>query len=295
MYRFCRWSFVATLLGLAGADAARADQIFETITATFASQGPSLPAKNPDPLVSVYNGSTKVASLNLSQGGAMDWTNLTRTSGPDNFTFAGNPTAPVAGGFLSFCAELTQGISYGKNYSYNIESLSSAPTPASGALGNGMGTLAANLISELWYSHFNAIFDPHNNANTEAAALQLAMWKVEYDPTSFLSKTGKVNWTSGNLRVDNNLTAAAVVLAASFLQDPTFMHDGSGPKAELYAMVSSTAQDQIVQAVPEPSSVVLTLSALAALVVGRTRRRTASTAAIAATMSRPEHHSLSPA
>lgn len=274
------------------APAATAATIFETAKITLASQGPSGAAAD-SPQVTLYsnaNGTGFVTSATLSEGGAIEWSHLTKTGGPNNLTFTDNPInpLPVAEGpsLISFCIELTQSIALYHTYTVDAVSLDSAPIPASGPIGPGMGPAAAGLIQELWAANFNDIFHPDitlgESQSSNAAAFQLAIWKLEYDGGATLS------FSQGFLRVavndSDDLSDQSVITAGKWLGKIDL--SGKGPKANLLALTGhsgSVFQDQVVETplfsppgqntVPEPSSLVLCATGGLGMAAARRGRR----------------------
>ncbi|HEX5443514.1 MAG TPA: PEP-CTERM sorting domain-containing protein, partial [Pirellulales bacterium] len=234
------------------------------------------------PEVTLYTNSNHTSSVQatLSEGGATNWSNPTQVSGPNDFTFTGNPLTAPSGQFISFCIELTQDISLNHTYTVDAIPLDMAPKPVSGQLTSGMGPTAAGLIEELWAAHFHDIFYQPNSSdpnlqsvqNSNAAAFQLAIWKLEYDGGQYL------DFSEGSLQVavgdSDDLLDPSVLTAKSWLKDIDL--NGNGPKASLLALTghgSINFQDQVVQ-VPEPSSLVfISLGALGMAVARRGRRR----------------------
>lgn len=265
----------------------------ETMSITLASQGPSGDGSG-SPQVTLYNTDGSVATqAYVSQGGAVDWSNLTYLSG-DHYTFAGDPLNPASNStFISFCIELTQDISLNSTYTVDVVSLASAPKPASGPLATGMGSTPAMLIAELWAAHFHDIFYTGSQQNPleptqeeSAAAFQLAVWKLEYDSNNLSNYSGNALFQHGFLQVTQNIGNASVGLAANWIADVVKMN-GKGPQANLLAIsghptgldangnpIYPDFQDQVVEVLPEPSSMVLwAMGALGMAAIRRGRRR----------------------
>ena len=257
---------------------AEAGTILETFATTLVSQGPS---GNPSgsPQVTLYNTDGSVAtqpSPTVSQGGAVNWSKPAYVSG-DHDLFAGNPLLPADNTtFISFCIELTQDSSFGPKYTVDVIPLASAPHPQSGPIATGMGDKAAGLIEELWAAHFHDIFYAANGKqndsttqNSNAAAFQLAIWKLEYDQGATL------DFTKGYLQVTDDISDPSVSKASDWLS--TIDLQGNGPKANLLAITGHQGinfQDQVIEVLPEPSSMVLwALGALGMAAIGRGRRR----------------------
>lgn len=250
---------------------------------TLASQGPSGDGSG-SPQVTLYNTNGSVATqAYVSQGGAVDWSNLTYLSGDNHYIFAGNPTtSPSPSQFISFCIELTQDIQLNSTYTVDVVSLASAPKPASGPLATGMGSTAAMLISELWAAHFHDIFYTASQQNPveptqeeQAAAFQLAIWKLEYDSNN-LNYTGDALFQHGYLQITQNMSNTSVGQAEKWIADVVAMND-KGPQANLLAITGDGGidfQDQVVEVLPEPATWLLwAMGTMGMAVRGRGRRR----------------------
>jgi hypothetical protein len=192
--------------------------------------------------------------------GYMNW-----TQAPANNNPALNNT------FTSFCIELTQNISIGGTYQYEITALESAPTPGSPQTGqpNGMGQLKPDAIRKLWAGAYSSTM-----TDTQAAAFQLAIWRLEYDFTNTKTIAEMTNFSAGNFRANgaNSDGTVAVSLAQSLI---TKVMDGTFTQMEmnLIALSSDTRQDQIT-VVPEPTTMSMTaVGGLTLLVGGALRRR----------------------
>lgn len=194
-----------------------------SLTATFNSVGP-------------YN------SISVSTDGAANFTGL--PSGLMNWTKTGGDYAGVNGNFTTFCIELTEYVSGGGSYVYNIVSPDLAPT----SLG-GMGLAKADELSEL----FGRFYAGLNFSDAdEMTAMQISVWNIVYD--------GDLTLAAGPFQVTNG--GAYYGLANAMLG----ALDGTGPHAALDAMAAVGVQDQIV---PEPASLALLA---AGLLLGRPRR-----------------------
>lgn len=224
MNRKSVWAALATLLAIPQAHA-------ELVRATFHSVTPS-----------------RTVALSLDGGlryghyyaGLLNWTEDA-------------PSARIAPEFETFCIELTEYVSFGRQYNYSITDPSMAPS----ALG-GMGLTKAALLAEL-YGRFYATAD--FTLADVTAAFQIATWEIVHD-------TG-LNLAAGSLRVQNS--GRYWQLADSMLDELT----GSGPRMSLMALSARGVQDQIV--VPEPAAAVLLLVACIAAWRARAFGRAAST------------------
>lgn len=189
------------------------------------------------------------------------------------------------GTIASFCIDLNEYIypsaPAGPNH-YDIISLADAPNYASGSA--PMGTAKANAIARLWRMYVNAdaneFVDDPVNASTKNAALQLAIWEIEFEDWNS-SYAGPDPWdlTSGNF-VSNSLTAA--ILQANAMLDWVW-DNPHAVKAHLEALSAPTLenpsayQDQVVELtpVPEPAALIslATIVAAAAISLGMKKCR----------------------
>lgn len=217
-----------------------------------------------------YPSSTGSSSVSTSQGGVFYWTDLQ----PNTVDLLGAPGDANAANFVSFCIEVGQHISYGDNipYDYGLVALSSAPRP--GAPSSPMGTLAANLIEQLWYNHFNDLFTGSSVDSVKAGAFQLAIWELTYDVGTGLNG---VNLTDGIIKATMGTVRS---LASTWLGELDWANGGlDKPRASLLAMSSNTYQDQVVAvgSTPEASSIVIwSLLGVACAGFCRWRRRRAT-------------------
>jgi len=184
----------------------------------------SLSAVTPNRIVDIsINGGHSYRSI---LAGAMQWN---RTGGDHE----GMPT----GAFDSFCIELTQYVNYHNNYTFEVVPLETAPRPGGSGVGQGMMTLKADLLRELWGSHYGEA-----TTRDSAAAFQLAVWEIVYDDG--------VTLNDGSFRVRPRSTTPLYVTIAQNWLDSL---DGHGPKAHLVALSNPCLQDQVIAA-PLPSA-----------------------------------------
>ncbi len=228
--RYNRYAMKSTIFGCAAAalicsTAAHAD----IVEAQFDSVTPSQAVS-----YSLNGG----ASYSNTTGGMFNWTRL----GGD---YAG---MGAQGNFITFCIELSQHISYGGQYTYDVIDLDEAPRP-----GVGMGTENADLLSELFGRHYDAGFN-----NTDAAAFQVAVWEIVTD--------GDLSLADGDFRVQD--TGSFVDQAQTWLTSL----DGTGPQMDLKAMSNPNAQDQVF-VVPAPGALVLMAGGLGLMGIGARARR----------------------
>jgi hypothetical protein len=152
------------------------------------------------------------------------------------------------GSFATYCIELTQGLP--------------VPNPT-----YSFGAYANDWISRLVeVSGFYGGGDQSSNevdTIAEKTALQLAIWEAVYD-----SFPGDL--TTGIFQVTSSPTAGAVAQANTYLTAAASLAAGSYPTQTLFTFTSPSGQD-LVTAVPEPSSYAMLLAGLAG--VGFVARR----------------------
>jgi hypothetical protein len=170
------------------------------------------------------------------------------TPGPYYFSPVGGPEAPdFATPTATFCVELSQFISVGSTYTFDVQPVANS----------GVGALFLKLFG----AHFDTAWnDPMFAGSTASAAFQIAAWELAYDGPSPL------NVAADNFKVDDPMSPAAV-LAQSWLDGlaglPSNTFALAFPGKELVLLRSDSAQDlmAIVQGnpVPAPPAAVLGL------------------------------------
>jgi hypothetical protein len=225
------------VFGLAGKG--RADFVTATLNGTGLDDTIS-----PGAYVTINLGDGSTPSINYKPG-LVNWT--------------GSPTnAPaLRGAFTTFCLELTQDISPGSTYVYNLVALESAPKPGSAATGGagGMGAAKGTEIRQLWTAFHGSI----GSDGAKAAAFQLAIWKIESDWGTGAAAT---DFTKGNFQASGN--TSATTLASTWLTNLTL--NTYAPDQSLMALSSGSYQDQLVSVpVPLPPGFVLGSSGLVVL------------------------------
>lgn len=127
---------------------------------------------------------------------------FTATPGPYYFTPTGGP---LAGSFpaptASFCVELSQGISPGQTYRYEVAEV--------GDEGNG------GLYHRLWAAHYDTAWGEDGfKGSTASAAFQIASWELAYDGPDHGSMLGAFD---GHFRASAKKPSAAAKLAHEWL------------------------------------------------------------------------------
>ena len=233
--------------------------------------------------------------VTTSNGGALLWTNQNLNNpNLEAYSISGlsvNGSVPSgwpntnATNFVSFCIEIGQDVYVPSSDTYTLSSLSSAPIGTGGGITPPdvpMGSLAANLISQLWYAHITSVAATSAasafNSNGNLGAFQLAVWKLVYDQGASLTLA------SGNLTAANTTERATANnwLAALDTYNSGLGHSGVG-SATLRAFTSNSVQDQVVElpgagpsssVVPESATVVMwTALGLVGAVIMRRRPR----------------------
>jgi len=219
--------------------------------------------------VSLYanaDGTNFVEATNTFYGGEMTYSNWVATS-PDS------PTIQLSNAL--FCIEIPESftpgsnLTYGDNTNAGLVNLQNAPKDNGGLLPavTPMGSLAASLIENLWYQDRSLIVDANS-----LSAFQLALWKLEYDGSAWVSGStdnSATDFTMGRLRADTSNPVAQ--LAATWISNlnPT------GPQANLMALAWPGPQDFVGAVTPEPASLIV-WSVLGAGAVGMALRRRGS-------------------
>ncbi|MBX9628176.1 MAG: hypothetical protein K2X82_30540 [Gemmataceae bacterium] len=181
---------------------------------------------------------------------------------------------PPAGGFAdptaTFCVQLSQYISTGQAYTFQVDPVAAAAGPAVG-----------KLFETLWAGHYDPAWGANGfTGSTASAAFQLAVWELVYDGAGALDVAG------GNFQVKKP-NGAAATLAQGWLTalptDPNLFGTKYAGQ-ELVWLSHPTAQDQLAMRasprepqaapVPAPAGLVLGLIGAAGCGLARFRRNT---------------------
>ena len=201
---------------------------------------------------------SEAVEINLGGGNTPGTSpSLNYTPGAVNWTQGGNPNQQntlLPTDFTTFCIELTQDISPGSTYTYNLTALQDAPNPGTANTGGkgGMGAAKATEIAYLWGTFHSSIGTSGDKADDNAAAFQLAIWKIEYDWGDSSLDASTVFFTSGNFQASSlNGDADPINTAISWLQQ---LENGKNLTFDnnLVALTSSSYQDQVTEVATNP-------------------------------------------
>ena len=182
----------------------------------------------------------------------------------------GSHTFGTGATFFTFCTELTQFISPGTTYTYDLVSPSTLPTPPGGIPGFTMGSFRAGLLAEFFQNNFKTAT---TGTTLQAAAFQMGVWEIVYQDDTAAAGDGTfdslgeitLNTLSGIFSMDN---ASAGGVANGWLS--SLMGTYSADPDWLVGFGSSTTQDQATL-IPLPPPVWLAAVGLVGVVVGRRR------------------------
>jgi hypothetical protein len=276
---FSRIVFFSLVVLLGGSAALRADWITGTLEGgPITGQGGIL---NPGADVKINLGDGSKPSIDYYPG-VVNWTVGTAPGSTPNASWVG----AVGSAFQTFCIELTQDIYSGGTYTFKLVNLANAPKPGSGTTGNGngMGSTKATAIEDLWTLDYKAKWVTDSTKTTtdniEAAAFQLAIWKIENDWGD--AKTFD-NFSAGNFQASaatGTDGAKAIAQATTWLTTLSNTNPNSVNPADLIALSSPGLQDQVMAVpsspsfvpTPAPSTLYLAVIGAAALVLYGYRR-----------------------
>jgi hypothetical protein len=215
----------------------------------------------------INDGTGTPATIVYGRAGYSNWDQT--PTGP------GTNSSELPNNFRSFCIELTpvgKDIINGGTYTFTIASLESAPVKDA-AGGTGMGSDRADAIRRLFHGAYN-----DNLSLVDAAAFQLAIWRLEYDYDGSMTAAQIKDFNSGNFRAvsyastqglsDQSIAQAQTWLEAVLLKSGDF----ATPDFGVVALTNPDRQDQVTRT-PEPASLTLGAIGLGAMFVYRTYRR----------------------
>lgn len=169
----------------------------------------------------------------------------------------------INGNHITYCTDLNQVVA-NTSRTFTIAQVQDAPGNAA------MGTLKADALRALYAWGGTQAITTTNN--TFAAAFQLAVWEIymDYSPSmtlnaaSFTSGSFKARQTNGNA-----LTSTLVNQAVSIYSGAMTAMNTNNVSSNLVAIISPTAQDQLV-VIPTPGTAAL--AGLGGLLLMRRRR-----------------------
>ncbi|OWK34588.1 hypothetical protein [Fimbriiglobus ruber] len=196
---------------------------------------------------------------------AYSGTFATMPTGAMQFNVTGGTATGFGSTLTSFCTQIFTNVYPDPTVSvpYNVVPLTGLADVQQQPRGNGVNTPAqqtaiANYLTELW-----GRYDQFTNTAVGAAAFQLDVWKILYDPV------GSTDLTTGNLNVFGaSLTDPAVALATQWLSTLTgdttqFTNNPLYAGQELVGLASAGYQEQItirdIPGVPAPAGLILGL------------------------------------
>lgn len=206
------------------------------VVTTFIGVNPSQPVN----VSATQNGTTR----------AIDGT----PAGAFNFVVINDGGTGLGPTFRSFCGDFFQDVAVGQNYTFT-------PVPFADLPDVGGNATKISKVQELYDRYYDVA-----TTSESAAAFQLALWEILYDPTT-------TNLSSGNFVATNPGGATSIGVAQSWLN---VIGDSSIPdparRYNLTGLLSLTGQDQIVpttEPVPGPAGVVLLSIGAVGLIVRR--------------------------
>jgi hypothetical protein len=178
--------------------------------------------------------------------------NKTSSTGQGNYW----PNGPIGG----FCMDLTEELLSG-TLTYDVVMPAEGPVPTS-FLSGPMGAKKADYLSELWYKHFDPAWIGSGPFTTDqkskAEAFAAAVWEIIYEALPATPSLWDVTTNGSNGALGFSSTRVDTATANNWLHSL----DGTGPKAQLRALVYNGSQDFLVEVpgdpeVPEPAMIAL--------------------------------------
>ncbi len=179
------------------------------------------------------------------------------------------------GWVVGFCIDLKEYI--GTNESFDEITLATAPKPHSTLTMFPMGDIKANAIRELWAANIDdALLSPDN-----AVGFQLAVWEIVYESWDEWADLSSLSVSNGDgefyVKDYDSGNKPEVDTANDYLGTIT----GTGRRANIVAWsapsggVDDHVQDQIVEIIPEPSTLaaLVSMGLMGLVIVWRRRQR----------------------
>lgn len=204
-------------------------------------------------LVTTFIGTSPSQQVNVSATKNGTTRSFESPVGPFNFVVLSDTSNTGLGPtFRSFCGDFFQDVSLGNDYTFTPGTLIDLPDVNS--------AVQVRKITELYDRYYDVATDAE-----KGAAFQLALWEILYDPNN-------TNLSSGDFTAIGPGNPSSIGVAQSWLN---IIGDDSIPDPErkytLTALLSPSAQDQIVPTtpVPAPAGVVLLVIGAAGLIARR--------------------------
>jgi len=156
-----------------------------------------------------------------------------------------------------FCIEIAQ---FASSDTRHLTDLANAPLPSVnyGSYSVPTGQAKADYIRELWGEHFekNWLTNPTDDERKRAAALQVAMWEVVYEPYYDLSNL--INYNVTTQSATNGFKAASLWSeSVTYANNWLYSLDGQGLASGLIALTNGCRQDYVTQIIPAPGAILL--------------------------------------
>jgi hypothetical protein len=214
--------------------------------------------------------------LNVNSGSPYETVNLTvgstsysgAISGEQHWQRTSGAPVGTSDNFNTFCIEIMQDVYLGQSYTFTLNpNLAGAPTPGNlvgGGTGGGMGSARADMIRALWAHAYPTLPD-----DAHRAAFQAAIWEIVYE-----SSANPLTIGDGYFKLSASDPTEVAGDAQQYLDWLSSANLATAPQANLIALTSSTAQDQITAVpVPAPQAAVAGAALLGVLGLGKLRRR----------------------
>lgn len=219
-----------------------------------------------------FDSTTAAAAVTVTYNAGAGSQTTSTTPGPYYWHPTGGPlNSQFPATTVGFCVELTQPISVGGAYTYEVKTVEQA-----------VGAAKAAQFAKLWGAHYNPAWASSGFTGTVAStAFQLALWELVYDGPSNLNLAAN-NFKVPGANLSNTSTAAG--LAKSWLDglaaQPASVFDTKYGGQRLVWLSSASAQDQLAMIpafvppnpVPGPAGAMLGLVGVGMCWAARRRR-----------------------
>lgn len=175
-----------------------------------------------------------------------------------------DPDAPfILSNFSSYCVELTQSVSIGQIYSFDVKNVEEVPNPGPPS---PMGVLKADMIRELHGLHYGSV-----NTDAERSAFQIAIWNIVYDGDRSIQNdseggTFRAKGT-GSTSFVASATGDARQIAEYYLNSLSDLNDTTKAAyfTNLVGLTDPQRQDQITVTTPAPPTWIMALCGVVCL------------------------------